>query len=594
MHTAAGIARTSAELRAILSQAQPARPLVSAIADLAGLADGRGSGVSLQVLRAARAHLAALGNIPQTTYTLYREFQRNGERRGYETPYFAKRDNLGAAALSVLLGDRSSLDHVHDYLNDICEETTWVIPACEPQTLDLFNAGTAFLLAETLAVLDGVLADEVKRRVTDEIERRVMTVYLEGHEGFWWYKGANNWNGVCNGAVGATFLLLEQDIQRLAEALEYVLAGLEVFFSTAFEVEGSSTEGAAYWQYGLSNVIPFAEMLRHRTAGAIDILGTPRLRQIARYPLHVMLSPGRYASYSDCDEQVSIAPGLVARLAERTGVAELLDLLAEPAPLALSPGHTTPPWRHIAWWDGKRPERVQLGDEWLQDAGVVRLVGATPSPAPVVLVAKAGHNAENHNHNDVGTFILHIDGETFLTDPGRGLYSRSYFSPARYENPFCSSFGHSLPVIGGQLQAAGAAYRGEIVACDLAGPSKRLVMSIGGAYPVPELRSLTRTLTLGPDGQFDCEDRPDLQSPLEVEEAFVTWLEVTVSGAIAKLTGQRHVVELSIAEPAGARFHLEVLEEASRANAKPALLKRLSFRVPAGSPSARVQARLIA
>jgi len=274
--------------------------------------------------------------------------------------------------------------------------------------------------------------------------------------------------------------------------------------------------------------------------------------------------------------------------------AELLGLLAEPAPLALSPGHTTPPWRHIAWWDGKRPERVHLGDEWLQDAGVVRLVGTTPSPAPVVLVAKAGHNAENHNHNDVGTFILHIDGETFLTDPGRGLYSRSYFSPTRYENLFCSSFGHSLPVIGGQLQAAGAAYRGEIVACDLAGPTKRLVMSIGGAYPVPELRSLTRTLTLGPDGQFDCEDRPDLQSPLEVEEAFVTWLEVTVSGAIAKLTGQRHVVELSIAEPAGARFHLEVLEEASRANAKPALLKRLSFRVPAGSPSARVQARLIA
>ena len=138
-----------------------------------------------------------------------------------------------------------------------------------------------FALAEILVGLESKLADEVVARVRAEIERRIFEPYLARHEQLNWFRGHNNWNGVCNSGVGATFLLLEQDTERLAQALSYVLEGLDVFLSTAFEEEGSSTEGVSYWHYGLSNLIPFAEMLRLRTGGAIDILGMDRLRQIA-------------------------------------------------------------------------------------------------------------------------------------------------------------------------------------------------------------------------------------------------------------------------------------------------------------------------
>ena len=591
MSTKLELAKSFDELVEVLGQVRPSEPLVSVIA---GEEHGWNQAVIQLLLDAADPFLSDLDSMPPTTYTRYREFQRNGERRGYETPYFAKRAKMAAAAFALLLGHNAYCDSVHDYLWDICEETTWTIPACEPQLVALFGAGTGFLLAEVVALLGETLADEVSQRVRGEIERRVLAPYLAHHESFWWYEGSNNWSGVCNGAIGSTFLLLEGDVERLARALVLVLAGLEVFFATAFGSEGSSTEGVGYWQYGLSNVIPFAELLRERTGGAIDILGSERLRQIARYPVCVMLSPGCYASYSDCDERVQIAPGLVARLAERTGVTELLDVLARPARLGVAPGITTPPWRHAAWWDGTRPERARIGDEWLRDSGVVRLATSSVSAGTVLLVAKAGHNAENHNQNDVGTFQLHCAGETFLTDPGRGLYSRSYFGPERYENIFCSSFGHSLPVIGGQLQSAGAQFRGEIISCDLEGPYKHVTMGIGDAYEVPELESLTRTLTLGEGGELTCQDVFVLSGmPPAIEEAFVTWLDVAVSGSVATLTGEKHVLELVIEEPADASFVLEVLSQESEANAKDVPLKRLTFSVPPSpTPVARVCARI--
>jgi len=174
--------------------------------------------------------------------------------------------------------------------------------------------------------------------------------------------------------------------------------------------------------YGLSNFISFSEMLRNRTRGEIDLLGTDRLKQIAHYPVDVMLSPGHYFAYSDCDERVSLDPGLVTRLIERTHVEELRGVLAEPAGISMGLGHFHTNWRSTMWWDGKRPEPPHLEDVWLKQSDVVRLVSKTDDGASIVLSAKAGHNGVSHNHNDIGHFVIHVDGETLLCDPEKALY----------------------------------------------------------------------------------------------------------------------------------------------------------------------------
>lgn len=590
--------KSQAELAALLSQVKPPESLVpDLVAIVRDPQAARQRPSAETVLRIIQVYLPDIQNIPLTTYTLYREFQRAGERRGYQAPYNQKRCKLTAAAFQVLLGDDGYIDTLQDYIWNICEETNWVIPAHETREIDLGAVATGFALAEIIVGLEHKLADEIVRRVRAEIERRIFTPYLERHEGLNWFRGHNNWNGVCNSAVGAMFLLLEKDTERLAQALSLVLEGLEVFLETAFEADGGSTEGTGYWQYGLSNLIPFAEMLRLRTNGAIDILGLERMKAIATYPTRMMLSPGHYANFSDCEEEVAFNPANVARLAERTGVQALYEVLAEGAPLVRDTdfGRFHNLWRIIPWWDGTRPKAVTITDVWAKDVGAARLVAQALDGSAVVLAAKAGHNAENHNQNDVGSFILHVAGESLLCEPGRGLYSRDYFGPRRYENPFASSFGHSVPRIGGRLQSAGPEYRGEITAYDDRGPTKGVAMTIGEAYDVPGLEDARRVLSLdAASGTVVLEDTFCFAGDgLPVEEAFVTWCETSVAGPMARIQGERHVLEIEIQSPTGATFALQVLTKESEANAKPVPLKRLTFEVlPARETVARVQMRI--
>jgi hypothetical protein len=78
-----------------------------------------------------------------------------------------------------------------------------------------------------------------------------------------------------------------------------------------------------------------------------------------------------------------------------------------------------------------------------------------------------------------------VDGENLLTDPGRGLYSRNYFGERRYESAFASSYGHSVPRIDGQLQAAGAEFRGELLGVATSGRSSRRNSSCCTPIPSP-------------------------------------------------------------------------------------------------------------
>jgi hypothetical protein len=340
-----------------------------------------------------------------------------------------------------------------------------------------------------------------------------------------------------------------------------------------------------------------SEMLRARTGGALDLLDSDHLRRVAAYPVKMLLSGSHFATFSDCDDENIFHPGTVTRLAGRTGERSLLTLAME------MPGKKPDEqdWRlqmmmrNCLWWDGREHGAGQPADAYLPLGGVAKLVARTPQGAPVVLAIKAGHNAENHNQNDVGSFILHADGETFLADPGRGLYSRQYFGPERYQNIFANSYGHSVPRIGGRLQREGREYHGEMASVDLNGPAKQVVLEFARAYDAPDLASLRRHVTLDAAGVFTLQDTARFAgNPVEVEEALLTWLEVETVGATAVLHGQRHNLKLTIEAPPGAAFQVERLEEACAANAKPEVLKRLTFVLPAAAESqARVRAEII-
>lgn len=530
--------------------------------------------------------MADLTPIPQTGYTAYRRFREDGDRKEYETAYFGKRQRLAAIALRLFLGIESALPLQHllnDYVWAICEETSWVLPAHERCRIDLFAAETAFMLADLLNLMGDMLNAELRSRVRTEIEQRIFDPYLRFHQLEWWYLGENNWNGVCNSSVAAAFVLLEPEPQRLAEALAIAFNSLRHFLNIAFEPDGGSNEGVAYWNYGLINLIALSELLHARSRGAIDLLSSEHMRTIAAYPAKIQLSGSHFAAFSDCDETLSFQPGILMRLMQRTDETSLSNLLVQ----TVAPREhwrLTMMLRNLLWWDGSRPEQITLEDVLLPDCGVARISSPLADGKSLVVAIKAGHNAENHNQNDIGSFVVHIDGENLLTDPGRGLYSRHYFGPQRYDNIFASSYGHSVPRVAGQLQSAGRQYAGQLLGISETEQGKCIAVEFACAYADKQLSSLRREICLERQGSILLSDSFGYSSDtIDIEEALISWLPISVAGSTARIQGQRHSLQLQIQEPASAEFQLEELEQASRENAKPDILKRLSVQLPIGS-----------
>ena len=50
-------------------------------------------------------YMLGFETIPETRYTHYRYFIKNGDRKAYEAPYFQKRRAMAALALRVFLGE---------------------------------------------------------------------------------------------------------------------------------------------------------------------------------------------------------------------------------------------------------------------------------------------------------------------------------------------------------------------------------------------------------------------------------------------------------------------------------------------------------
>lgn len=534
-----------------------------------------------RVLAETQPWMQDLANIPQTKYTAYRRFINDGDRMEFQAPFFAKRQKLASSALRMWLGIEGGAalkPVIEDYLWNICEETSWVVPAHERVAIDLFSSETGYMLATLLDLLGDSIHWEVRHRVLCEINQRIFEPFLSNHTSFNWYHGHHNWNGVCSSSIAATFLLAEPDSRRAAQGVALALKSLQSFEQFAFESDGSSTEGVSYWRYGLSHFISLSEMLRARSAGQIDFLSNPRFKLIAAYPAKVQLSGAYFANFSDCDEQVQFHYGLLQRLAERTGENSLWNLMAQPA-VPTSGRWLNLMLRDILWWNGSQPAVPQITDEVLPSSGVVRLVGKTADGQPLVFAMKAGHNEEHHNQNDVGSFLVHVAGESLLVDPGRGLYNRFYFGPYRYQNIFASSYGHSVPRIAGEQQAFGHQHAGQLLSAQLDQPGKPVSIEFARAYPVDSLKSLVRTVSFSGQDSLLMQDEFVFDGQaLDVEEALATYGEVQVDGNRAQIDGQAYSLVLTIEEPAGISFSVERLEEACRANAKTQILKRLTFK----------------
>jgi hypothetical protein len=122
-------------------------------------------------------------------------------------------------------------------------------------------------------------------------------------------------------------------------------------------------------------------------------------------------------------------------------------------------------------------------DCFLPDLGVLVAHGRDQNGHVWDFAAKAGHNDEHHNHNDCGGFLLNVDSVRLVAEIGAPEYVKGFFGPERYDFLAARSLGHSVPLINGHEQSAGAAFASRVVTYSLNPDRVEFVVDATACYP---------------------------------------------------------------------------------------------------------------
>jgi hypothetical protein len=515
------------------------------------------------------------GDIPVLRYSTYRSYQATGERGPGEADRARRVRELARAKLALWLDHpRASVPYLEDVVWAFCDDWTWVSPAHEGRHIDLGAATLAADLAECIALFGDRLAPEVTARLQGELARRIFRPFMDPERADFWWTARHNWNAVCNGSV-LRAVLYAGLAPAAAAPLVHTAAQRLTYFVDGFTEDGGCVEGPSYWDYGFGHYLQAAYALWARTAGAVNLMADAKLERVARYPLAVHFAGPHRAAFGDADQGYLSTESclLVNRFLK---VPELLAC-CRPGPdgtVACGSLHA------LGLFQGERVGAPPAGDAWLPDLGVATLRGPAPDGVQVSIIA--GNNGVNHSHNDVGSFVLYRRGVLWLTDPGRPIYTRDTFSDRRYASVLINAGGHSVPVVNGIEQAAGAAFRGTLRRVGEHGAA----VDMTAAYPSGAVHRLLRTVALDPDGQgVRLEDAITLaETPGTVVERFVTFQDVDVAPDGTQVVLRHGGDQLSLTALTPGRFAVEVLAETARETRDGAVLKRVTFTPAASAP----------
>lgn len=455
-------------------------------------------------------------------FSKFKLFEETGDRGLYEGPYFRKRRRLNVSAiLSMIYPEKEEyMDMLNDVIWAICDEYTWSLPAhlshafekdVDRIHIDLFAAETGYALSEILTVLKDRIHPRVYKRAVEEIERRILTSF-ENTEKFTWLGGRSNWAAVCAGSVGVTFMYMAPE--RFLKIKPRIDHTMETFLN-GYSDDGICYEGLGYWNYGFGFFVAYAQHLYLFTEGKENYFAREKVRRIAEFPNITDLG-GVTLSFSDS------GGGKVTGNAAISGVMQQYypDIcVPDPKNYMILDGCA----RWCKYFDAfiYLPKQGEMAESTFEhyspEAGWFLKRNASYGFA-----AKAGNNAEPHNHNDIGNFIFAANGKQLLCDLGPGLYSKQYFAKAtRYTHLCNSSRGHSVPIIDGKYQTEGAEYKGTMT-CE----NGVVAIDFGGAYDAEV--SAVRLLRLGETGVALTDTFEKQSGEVSITERFITTIKPEV------------------------------------------------------------------
>lgn len=487
---------------------------------------------------------------PQLVMTDYLRFSRDGNRSAFEEKYFFRRRKLTALILGECFAGRGDfLDDILDGTGLILGESTWCLPAHNSKLrdhkqdslpdpdfpiVDLFAAETAALLGVEEQLLHSPfekISPYLPRAIRKEIRERILVPYLSYH--FWWMGDGQsqmlNWTPwITQNVLLSVFTDPDLTLQEKTAVLQQTALSLD-YFLDEYGDDGCCSEGAQYYSHAglclFGCLVLIDRILPHSMDGTFR---HPLIAAIADYIRAVHVAGPCYLNFADCSLLAGHRSAREYLFGKYTGNEDLArfaaadyrqnvwfgaGMLEKDADQAVERAFATEEddgrlllseenlFYHLLqigaheMMMAEKPERASGRDVWYESTGLM-----IARDARTVLAAKAGCNADAHNHNDVGSVILFRDGRPVLIDLGVETYTRKTFSERRYEIWTMRSLYHNLPAFYDHEtvieQKPGAAFRARNIACTLEKESASLSCDLSGAYGDPRIRRVMRKSTL--------------------------------------------------------------------------------------------------
>ena len=457
---------------------------------------------------------------PRLSASLFSEFMTNGNRTRYEAPYFQRRNNLGILVMAECLEDNG--EHIEEIVNGIwaiLSEPCWNVPAhgkylegdCLPDPdqvwVDLFAAVTGMTLSLSMMLLGTKLwqhSPALCKRVRQYLVERIIEPIEQHPEYHAWMRGFNNWTPWCASNIIGTALYVLEDKERIADLIMQLQKPTDNFIGT-YGPDGGCDEGPGYWSVAGGKLFEQLEILNSVTGdGLAGVYNEPLLKNMGEYIAKVHLAGDWFMSPSDAHPRCSPRPALMYRFGERIGSRQLRQFA-----LWFDSGKKTVigtsycgnlllfTLESLFWLPGETNDSGFAHEAATVLSDLEILIARDGSEDGFILASKGGHNAENHNHNDVGVFEVFYNNAPVIIDIGVGTYTRQTFSPNRYGIWYISSIGHNVPLINGKEQLDGEEYKASNVNFETTSDKAAMSMDIGQAYPSEcNLSSMLRNTTL--------------------------------------------------------------------------------------------------
>lgn len=450
-------------------------------------------------------------------------FFRDGERDSYEQLVFARQRRLSRAAVAAAATlELTWLDEVIDGAILLCEQSNWCWPAHDDsfaaRGFVLPNPDRPFLdlgaaeVVGQLAWVDHLLGPQldqrapgVRARLRHEARVRVFEPFQQRRH--WRWLGlngrVNNWNPWIHSQVIVAALQLLDPSPKRNQVLYLAIEGLDRYVAT-LPSDGAVDEGYSYWWNGAGRALEALQILRHASHGHLDASSIPALRATVAFPYRMQLGGEWYLNIGDGQARpdtehawhalfhAAVEAGDSHARAhaaahrrqpddspERRGLGRLLRALSDPE------------WVQVAVQEPPLPAEV-----WLPSVQVLIAREQSGSAAGLTLAVKAGHNDERHNHNDVGSFVVALNGVPVIVDAGRPTYTAGTFGPDRYRLWLMQSSWHNVPEIRRTPQSPGLEYRAVGVQQTSDATTSQLSMDLAAAYPRDDIRQWRRTTRL--------------------------------------------------------------------------------------------------